>query len=44
VERLVQAHRTGSEKHDERLWMLVNWEMWQRMFLDGEAPEHVVSR
>lgn len=41
VRRLVQSHIAGEEKHDERLWMLVNWEIWQRIFLDGEPPEAV---
>jgi len=44
VRRLVEAHNTGREKHDERLWMLVNWEIWQRIFLDGEAPESIQWR
>ena len=41
VTRLVQSHNAGHEKHDERLWMLVNWEIWQRIFLDGEAPDAI---
>ncbi len=32
---LVARHRAG-EDHTERLWMLINLEMWQRQFLDGE--------
>jgi asparagine synthase (glutamine-hydrolysing) len=38
VRRLVASHDSGQEKHDERLWMLVNWEIWQRIYIDGEAP------
>jgi asparagine synthase (glutamine-hydrolysing) len=38
VKRLVASHQAGEEKHDERLWMLVNWEIWQRIYLDGEMP------
>lgn len=41
VRRLVDAHMCGAERHDERLWMLVNWEIWQRIFLDGEAPDQI---
>ena len=38
VRRLVERHRQG-ENHTERLWALVNFEMWQRRFIDGEdAP------
>lgn len=36
VERLVVEHRSGIN-HAERLWMLMNFEMWQRQFLDGEG-------
>ena len=32
---LVNRHDAG-EDHSERLWSLVNFEMWQRQFIDGE--------
>lgn len=35
IRRLVAGHQAG-EKHAERLWSLVNLEMWQRRFIDGE--------
>jgi asparagine synthase (glutamine-hydrolysing) len=35
---LVQEHRTGSADHTSRLWLLINLEIWQRIFLDGETP------
>ena len=35
VERLVAEHRSGIN-HAERLWTLMNFELWQRQFLDGE--------
>jgi asparagine synthase (glutamine-hydrolysing) len=35
VRRLVAGHQAG-EKHSERLWSLVNFEMWMRRFIDGE--------
>jgi len=34
--RLVEEHSSGRADHTERLWTLVNFEMWQRNFLDGE--------
>jgi asparagine synthase (glutamine-hydrolysing) len=38
IHRLVEGHQAG-EKHDERLWALVNFEIWMRRFIDGEdAP------
>lgn len=36
VREIVQKHNAG-ENHDERLWFLVNFEIWQRRFLDGET-------
>ena len=36
LQQLVQEHTAGSADHTERLWTLVNFEMWQRQFLDGE--------
>ena len=35
VRNLVARHQAG-ENHAERLWMLINFEIWQRRFLDGE--------
>lgn len=35
VRHLVARHQSG-EDHAERLWMLINFEIWQRRFLDGE--------
>jgi asparagine synthase (glutamine-hydrolysing) len=37
VRELVKRHQTGGEDHAERLWALVNFEMWQRQFFDGEG-------
>jgi len=36
LQQLVNEHQSGVD-HSERLWMLVNFEMWQRQFLDGEG-------
>ena len=36
VRRLVAAHMAGAGNHDERLWALVNFEIWLRQFIDGE--------
>lgn len=38
LERLVREHRSGARQHGDRLWLLVNLEIWQRIFLDGEDP------
>jgi hypothetical protein len=36
---MVEEHVRGEKKHDQRLWALVNLEIWQRIFLDGEPVE-----
>jgi asparagine synthase (glutamine-hydrolysing) len=36
VTGLVARHQAG-ENHSERLWALVNFEIWLRRFFDGEA-------
>jgi len=38
VREIVAKHNAG-ENHDERLWFLVNFEIWQRRFFDGETAE-----
>lgn len=44
VGSLVNRHAAG-EDHAERLWALVNFEMWQRQFFDGEGlSQHKDSR
>lgn len=35
VRNLVAEHDAGTN-HDERIWALVNFEIWQRGFIDGE--------
>lgn len=39
VRQLVTRHQSGAENHDERLWALVNFEIWQRQFIDGEPHQ-----
>jgi asparagine synthase (glutamine-hydrolysing) len=38
--RLAEEHRTGTWDHGDRLWLLINLEIWQRVFLDGEDITH----
>jgi asparagine synthase (glutamine-hydrolysing) len=38
VRTMADRHLRGEQKHDQRLWALVNLEIWQRIFLDGEDP------
>jgi hypothetical protein len=36
--RLFAEHRAGRRDHGERIWRLLNLEIWQRIFIDGEMP------
>lgn len=38
LSRLALEHRAGARDHSVRLWLLVNLELWQRIFVDGETP------
>jgi asparagine synthase (glutamine-hydrolysing) len=37
VERLWREHVEGRHVWDAQLWLLLNFELWHRAFLDGEA-------
>lgn len=39
LQRLVRSHTSGEQNHAERLWSLINLEIWQRIFLEGESPD-----
>ena len=43
LERLVSEHEAGAVNHADRLWCLLNLELWQRIFLDGEEPAELAS-
>ena len=43
LQRLAQEHRAGKADHGERLWLLINLEIWQRIFVDGESPSMIYA-
>jgi asparagine synthase (glutamine-hydrolysing) len=43
LRRLAEAHRAGAAEHGDRLWLLLNLEIWQRIFLDGQDVEGVMQ-
>jgi asparagine synthase (glutamine-hydrolysing) len=43
VEQMAAEHFSGQARHGDRLWLLINLEIWQRIFHDGEAPEHLMD-
>jgi asparagine synthase (glutamine-hydrolysing) len=42
LRRLVDEHRAGWNPHGDRLWLLVNLEIWQRIFCEGEHPADIM--
>ena len=40
VEKLFREHRAGYRDHYDRIWRLLNLELWHRVCLEGEAPLH----
>ena len=43
IRRLTDEHRAGEAEHGDRLWLLVNLEIWQRIFLDGEDASDIAQ-
>jgi asparagine synthase (glutamine-hydrolysing) len=43
VRQLVERHCSGGENHSERLWSLVNFEIWHRLFFEGEASTEMAA-
>ncbi len=43
VAALAGEHRSGHADHAERLWLLINLEIWQRIFIDGEDPARMFA-
>jgi len=41
VKRIVAEHRQKHRDHGNRIWRLINLEVWQRVMLDGEPAESV---
>jgi asparagine synthase (glutamine-hydrolysing) len=42
IKELVARHR-GGENQDERLWHVLNFEIWNRIFIDGEEPGSIAA-
>jgi len=43
LERLLQEHLAGRADHHVRLWMILNVEIWYRMFVNGESEEQLAA-
>ena len=43
LQRLVGEHESGAVNHAHRLWLLVNLEMWHRIFIDNQDTSRVLG-
>jgi asparagine synthase (glutamine-hydrolysing) len=43
LRRLADDHRAGVDRHGDRLWLLLNVELWHRIFIDGEHADAVMG-
>jgi len=43
LQQMATAHRSGQAEHADALWLLVNLEIWLRIFCDGEDPGDVMD-
>jgi asparagine synthase (glutamine-hydrolysing) len=41
MNRLLEEHGAGAHDHHVRLWMILNLEIWYRMFVAGESGDHL---
>jgi len=41
IEKLINEHRAGYRDHYDRIWRLLNLELWQRIYVDGEVPDRL---
>ncbi len=44
VERTIALHRANKEDHTDHLLALMNFELWSRMYLDGQSPGDVAAQ
>lgn len=42
--QLLDQHRSGAMDHNYRLWILLNLELWWRMYIDGAAVDALDQR
>jgi asparagine synthase (glutamine-hydrolysing) len=41
LRRLSQEHRSGGRDHNYRLWLILNLEIWHRLFIEGNSTDTV---
>lgn len=43
VKQLLFEHRANAADHSERIWRLLNLELWHRVFIDKDLPYNIAS-
>lgn len=43
VRRYLAEHRSGQADHSDRIWRLLNLELWQHVFIDHDSHVHLES-
>ncbi|MEO0517851.1 MAG: asparagine synthase (glutamine-hydrolyzing) [Cyanobacteria bacterium P01_A01_bin.116] len=43
IDQLLAEHQSGQFDHGNRLWLLLNSEVWYRMFIDGQSAEDLTG-
>lgn len=44
IDLLIQEHRTGARDHTHRLWCILNFELWYKIFMEGVSPESLTRK
>jgi asparagine synthase (glutamine-hydrolysing) len=44
LRHLAEEHMSGVREHGDRLWLLINLEIWQRIFLEGEETAGIMEK
>jgi asparagine synthase (glutamine-hydrolysing) len=42
LETLLERHRSGTEDATDRVWRLLNLQLWGEIFLEGKEPESLL--
>ena len=40
IEKLLKSHRNGQRDYQNQIWMLLNFELWHRVFIDDATRSH----
>jgi len=43
IESMIKEHCRNEQDHTHRLWSLLNFEIWHKIFVEGQSPESLVG-